>query len=691
MTDPAELPSGTLVDGRYRVVRVIGVGGTGIVYEVEHTLTSQRLALKTLLDPLHAPRLEQEARALARLRSAHVVKVMDLGRWAPPGAGDSPFMVMNLLTGRNLREVLESKIKLSLPFLANMLVQICSGLDEAHRAGLIHRDLKPDNIHLAGDPGDNEPPADLTHTTVFDFGVVKIAASEANNPLTRTGSTVGTPYYMSLEQLRGSGTVDAQTDVYALSVVLYECFAGKRPFEAGTLGDLIFAICSTNPEPLHTLRPDLPKDVADAVMRGLAREKSDRPKDMRELARTFAPYADAAFTLWLREAAPAPTSPLAQPMVPRDLEPLPPPPAPAFPIAPPGPPTSELPAAQPTLTQPATPSPSSTPDVSGKAGAPLPPVAPPKPLSPPGPPKPLTPPPRIPIARPTRKLSKEDSDALVAQSAAIQAKAASIPAPVFGAKPAAEGAAPEAPMSARPKIDLPKVGNDELTSTTTAIQPEPLEAKPTLAGASLGALPDVPAMKPEAPAPTGDRDTPTEMFMPRLHGGDDAEPARPRALSPEDKTAILNVAELTHGGGPIPIDASPIPPPAPSFGALPVPVPPPPPSSSGVGYPPSSRQLSMSGAELPLVQVPSGRPSPSRPPPADKPTALGTMATLLSPEAQVKVRKQWEALQAAVKALATKVLYRFRSASQEQQVVIVVVGTAMFAIVFVLAVYLIVL
>ncbi|HTJ82536.1 MAG TPA: serine/threonine-protein kinase, partial [Polyangiaceae bacterium] len=304
--EPSELAAGTLVEGRYRVVRLIGVGGTGVVYEVEHVRTAQRLALKTLLDPQHAPRLEQEARALARLRSPHVVKVVDLGQ-----SEAGPYFVMTLLEGKNLRDVLETKVKLGLPFVANLALQVSEGLDEAHRAGLVHRDLKPDNLHIsdtrASAPKGTSPtaPDDLSAVTVFDFGVVKLATAEVNSALTRTGSTVGTPYYMSLEQLRGSGTVDAVSDVYAMSVVLYECLAGARPFEAGTLGDLIFAICSTSPAPLSSLRPDVPKEVTDVIMRGLSREKAERPKTMRELAKVFEKHGDAAFTLWLRRPEPA--------------------------------------------------------------------------------------------------------------------------------------------------------------------------------------------------------------------------------------------------------------------------------------------------------------------------------------------------------------------------------------------------
>ena len=347
--DPSQLAPGTVVDGRYKIVRVIGVGGTGIVYRVEHHKTGQLLALKTLLDAAQAPRLEQEARALARLKSPHIVKVVDLGVHTPPrtlGQREPPypFMVMSLLQGRNLRQVLEANVPLDLRFVANVVVQVAEGLAEAHEAGLVHRDLKPDNVQLATDTVDVARIAEEhVFATVFDFGVVKLTAAELNNPLTRTGATVGTPYYMSLEQLRGAGTVDAQTDIYALAVMVYECLAGKRPFEAGTLGDLIFAICSTSPTPLREARPELPEEIDQIVTRGLSREKGDRPSSMREVAQAFAPYADPAFTLWLRDtklsAVQASTVPPLSSSGPRPI-----------PRDPPEPPTAPLPALAPPAT-----------------------------------------------------------------------------------------------------------------------------------------------------------------------------------------------------------------------------------------------------------------------------------------------------------------------------------------------------
>ncbi len=288
-----ELPAGALVDGRYRVVRTLGAGGTAVVYEVEHAKTGRRLALKVLGDASQAARLEQEAKAAAKLRTRHAVRVVDFGVHA-----SSPYLVMSLLEGTSLRDLLAEKKRLDLATVANIVLQVCECLDEAHQLGLVHRDLKPDNIHLR--PLTKDPASPLFDVTVLDFGVVKMPYDDAATQLTRTGSTVGTPFYMSLEQLRGAASVDGQSDVYSLSVMLYECFTGGVPFQAATLGDLVFAICSSPPVSLKTVRPELPAKVADVVMAGLASAKTGRPKSMREVAEAFRPYADAAFSLWLR-------------------------------------------------------------------------------------------------------------------------------------------------------------------------------------------------------------------------------------------------------------------------------------------------------------------------------------------------------------------------------------------------------
>ena len=300
---------GAVIDGRYRIVRFLNQGGAGVVHEVEHLRTGRRLAMKTLVDDASAARLEQEARATSLMRNAHVVKITDMG--PPPGGRGAPYLVMELLEGQSLRELLEEAGQLPLEMTVNIALQVCECLAEAHERSVIHRDLKPDNLFLVKSawPGQHD-------VVVLDFGVMKVAGEGPipKGSLTRTGSTVGTPYYMSLEQLRNSSNVDARADVYSLGVVLYECLAGRKPFVADTIGDLVYALCSGPPTPLARLRPDLPADVCDVVMRTLKMNRDDRPPSMTELGAALLKHGHPAFGLWLRAGqgtGPASISPIA--------------------------------------------------------------------------------------------------------------------------------------------------------------------------------------------------------------------------------------------------------------------------------------------------------------------------------------------------------------------------------------------
>ena len=333
----ADFAPGSIVDGRYRVIRFLNQGGNGVVHEVEHLRTGRRLAMKSLVDDANAARLEQEARATALMKNPHVVKITDMGpvvdtTLAGPAAiraqaaarAVPPYLVMELLEGQSLRELLEEAGQLPLDLTVNIALQVCECLTEAHERSVIHRDLKPDNLFLVESPwpGQHE-------VVVLDFGVMKIAGEGPipKGSLTRTGSTVGTPYYMSLEQLRNSSNVDARADIYSLGVVLYECLAGRKPFVADTIGDLVYALCSGPPTPLARLRPDLPPDVCDAVMRALKMNRDDRQPSMAELGAALMPHGHPAFSLWLRagEGSPpvsvAPMASLREPVLSKPVMP----------------------------------------------------------------------------------------------------------------------------------------------------------------------------------------------------------------------------------------------------------------------------------------------------------------------------------------------------------------------------------
>jgi serine/threonine protein kinase len=290
---PGGIAPGTMVDGRYKVVRAIGHGGNGLVHEVEHILTGRRLALKSLIDESGLARLEQEARASSLMKNVHTAKITDMGTSGPLG----PYLVMELLDGQSLRDLLDEAGQLPLEITINIALQVCECLTEAHGHGIVHRDLKPENIFLCPSPWPGQ-----YEVKVLDFGIVKIAVAGPipQSSLTRTGSTVGTPYYMSLEQLRNSSAVDARADVYSLGVVLYECLSGRKPFLADTIGDLVYALCSGPPTHLGRIRPDLPAEVCDVVMRTLNMDRDERPANMSDLATALLPFGNSAFGLWMQ-------------------------------------------------------------------------------------------------------------------------------------------------------------------------------------------------------------------------------------------------------------------------------------------------------------------------------------------------------------------------------------------------------
>lgn len=297
---PGQIAPGTVIDGRYQVVRALGQGGNGLVNEVIHLRTGRHLALKSLLDESGMARLEQEARASALMKNGHMAKITDMGTNGPAG----PYLVMELLEGQSLRDLLDEAGQLPLELTINIALQACECLAEAHGLGIVHRDLKPDNIFLCASPWPGQ-----YDVKVLDFGIVKIAIEGPipQSSLTRTGSTVGTPYYMSLEQLRNSSAVDARADIYSLGVVLYECLCGRKPFLADTIGDLVYALCSGPPTHLHRLRPDLPADVCEVIMRTLSTNRDERPATMSDLANALLAHGNSAFGLWIRNAGRTPT------------------------------------------------------------------------------------------------------------------------------------------------------------------------------------------------------------------------------------------------------------------------------------------------------------------------------------------------------------------------------------------------
>ncbi len=265
------LQAGQIIEGKYRIVRVLGEGGMGAVYEGENTRIHRRVAIKVLHASVAGKadivqRFEREAQAAGRIGSEHIVEVLDLGS-LPDG---ERFMVMEFLDGEPLGDRIKNRGKLDALESALILRQLLEGLGAAHAAGIVHRDLKPDNIFLLRSKGGTKD-----FVKLVDFGVSKFSALDAEFSMTRTGAVMGTPFYMSPEQARGQ-TVDHRSDLYSVGVVAYQMITGRVPFNADTFNELLFKIALESPEPAELLAPGLDPNFSAIVMRGMARDLNHR-------------------------------------------------------------------------------------------------------------------------------------------------------------------------------------------------------------------------------------------------------------------------------------------------------------------------------------------------------------------------------------------------------------------------------
>lgn len=278
---------GQIVAEKYRIEGLIGRGGMGAVFAATHLVTGKRVAVKWML-PAHrtapdlADRFIREARATALIDHPNVVDIYDVGT-----SDGSVYLVMELLTGESLAQRLDRE-PITPTEAITLLMPALRAVTAAHAQGVIHRDLKPENIFLCASP-DGEP----RELKVFDFGISKIAADDLRDmALTVSGTVMGTPYYMSPEQIRGLKNLDARADVYAFGVILYEMLADCYPFDADTYNELILKIATTDAVPLQELKPALDPTLAAAVMRAMAREPGRRFASVAELARALEPFAD---------------------------------------------------------------------------------------------------------------------------------------------------------------------------------------------------------------------------------------------------------------------------------------------------------------------------------------------------------------------------------------------------------------
>ncbi|WP_437756495.1 protein kinase domain-containing protein [Sorangium sp. So ce1389] len=278
---------GTVLAGKYRVERIIGQGGMGVVVEARHVVLDERVALKFLLPaftlhPEGSARFLREAKAGMKIKSEHVARVSDVGTLE----SGAPYMVMEFLTGSDLARLLRDQGVLGIEDAIDYIVQGSEAIAEAHSLGIVHRDLKPANLFLTR-RADGSP-----LVKVLDFGISKMATN-AVEILTGTDAALGSALYMSPEQMRQTRSVDHRTDIYALGVSLYELLAGRQPYYAETLPQLCAEVLTGTPTPLRDIRPDVPASLASALEKAYAREREQRYASIAELIVALAPFAPA--------------------------------------------------------------------------------------------------------------------------------------------------------------------------------------------------------------------------------------------------------------------------------------------------------------------------------------------------------------------------------------------------------------
>jgi serine/threonine-protein kinase len=256
----------------------------GIVYEAEHLRLMQRVAIKWLRpDVLALPdaleRFHREARAICRMRGPHVAHVMDVDA-DPDGR---PYMVMELLRGRDLEAELQARGALPISEAVDWVLQACAAIAEAHTEGIVHRDLKPSNLFLAEETG-------ARVLKVLDFGISKVARDEPS--VTVTAMTLGTPLYMSPEQVRSARDVDGRTDIWSLGVILYELLTGSPPFLGTTTAAIAAIVADATPRP-REVRSEVPEGLQLAIMTALAKSPEDRFPSAEAFAAALTPFASA--------------------------------------------------------------------------------------------------------------------------------------------------------------------------------------------------------------------------------------------------------------------------------------------------------------------------------------------------------------------------------------------------------------
>jgi serine/threonine protein kinase len=317
---------GDVVAGKYVVKNVIGRGGVGVVVAADHKTLRCPVAIKFLrpelaYEPKVVERFLREAHAAARLRSEHVARVMDADS-TPEGAA---YLVMELLEGRDFAQLLKDEGPLPVATAVDYVVQACDAVAEAHASGIVHRDLKSANLFLTR-RADGAP-----LVKVLDFGLSKVDRTPSQASLTADDHVVGSPHFMSPEQMRSSREADARSDIWSLGVVLYTLLAGRVPFPGTYLTEVCSAVLAGSPPALDAVRPEVPAELAAVIARCLELEPEDRFQSVGELVAALAPFGRAVVApassraAWVSPASASPPSTSERMVVPA--------PTPAVPLA----------------------------------------------------------------------------------------------------------------------------------------------------------------------------------------------------------------------------------------------------------------------------------------------------------------------------------------------------------------------
>jgi serine/threonine-protein kinase len=280
---------GQVIGGKYRIEEELGAGGMGAVFRATHIVSDKAVALKWMLRPSSDERAVQrftrEARAAGRIAHPNVVDVYDIGH-----EGDASYLVMELLHGESFRKRLASGV-LSPAEVVDLLLPAMRGVAAAHREGVIHRDLKPDNIFLCrGRNGEARP------AKVLDFGISTITSPDLaiQTALTTEGTLLGTPSYMAPEQFEGTAVADVRTDIFAFGVILYEALTGRVPFKSDSYLGLALAIAKSDPIKPRELRPEIPSELQRVVLHAMHKDPNKRPQSIDEFVAALLPLASSA-------------------------------------------------------------------------------------------------------------------------------------------------------------------------------------------------------------------------------------------------------------------------------------------------------------------------------------------------------------------------------------------------------------